>query len=260
VEATTRSVRSGIEPSGGVIATLWTDRSGDPRVSYEAVVFDNDGVLTRPTPSGVLREGVRAAFRSLDVDPDDEAVEAGAYGDEATVRDACDRYGLDPETFWRRRELHVARAQRDAILAGEKPLYDDVGILGRLVDADVRTGIVSNNQHETVEQIADLFDLHGRFETVYGREPSFDGFRRRKPDPHYIRRALDDLGVDPAATPVLYVGDSTVDVRAAARVGADAAFVRRPHREGYEVGADPTYEVEGLDEVVALALDGVRAR
>jgi phosphoglycolate phosphatase-like HAD superfamily hydrolase len=229
-------------------------------MGYEAVVFDNDGVLTHPTPGEVLRAGARAAFESFGVDPDDRAVEAAVSGYNDVVNDACDRHGIDDERFWRRRELHVSNAQRGAILTGEKPLYDDVDGLSRLVDAGVRTGIVSNNQHDTVEQIADLFDLHDTFATIYGRDNTIEGFRRRKPEPDYVQRALDDLDVDPTEDPVLYVGDSTVDVQVAARVGADSAFVRRPHREGYEVGAEPTHEVTGLEAVVDLAVEGAGAR
>jgi phosphoglycolate phosphatase-like HAD superfamily hydrolase len=261
---------------------------------YEAVVFDNDGVLTHPTPRDVLRDGARAAFRAFDVEPTTGAIEAAANGFDDGVRRACERHGIDAEAFWRRRELHTSDAQRAAILAGTKPLYDDVrdalaALTGGTVAGDeadglegdtaadggitgdagaggdgrgegrdgrgdsdrgsVATGIVSNNQHATVEGIVDLFDLHGYFGTAYGRDASLDGFHRRKPETDYLERALDDLGVD-APGRVLYVGDSTVDVEVAARLGADSAFVRRPHREGYDVGAEPTYEVSGLDEVV----------
>ncbi len=43
-----------------------------------------------------------------------------------------------------------------------------------------------------------------------------------------------------------------VDVLAATRAGADSAFIRRPHRDDYQLAANPTYEVESLDDVVAI--------
>ncbi len=39
---------------------------------------------------------------------------------------------------------------------------------------------------------------------------------------------------------------------AAANAGVDSAFVRRPHREGYALDAEPTHEIAGLDELPAL--------
>ena len=52
-----------------------------------------------------------------------------------------------------------------------------------------------------------------------------ESLERKKPNTHYVERALSDLDADAA----LYVGDSESDVVAADRAGLDSAFVRRPH-------------------------------
>jgi HAD superfamily hydrolase (TIGR01549 family) len=217
-------------------------------VHYDAVVFDNDGVLTHPTPMDVLRNALREAFAEFDaeVTPADVAALPPTGGPDA-LRGLCERHGVDPAALWTRREARAAEAQRAAMVSGEKPLYDDVAALR---DLSVPLGVVSNNQHATVQHVLSVFDVGDLFATAHGRDPTVEGFERRKPSPHYLERALADLDVDPART--LYVGDSTVDVQAAAAVGADAAFVRRPHREGYDVGATPTHEVRTLHDVVAL--------
>jgi HAD superfamily hydrolase (TIGR01549 family) len=221
-------------------------------MSYDAVLFGNDGVLTHLTPTDVWRRAIRDAFDAFGVDPTTEGVDGVMHGSAAHVASVCELHDLDHATFWDHHERHLARAQRAAMASGEKPLYADVAAITEL---PVPLGVVSNNQHETVEGVIDVFGLEGVFDVVSGRDSSVEGYRRRKPDPHYIERALDDLGVDSA----LYVGDSNVDVVAADRAGLDAAFVRRPHRADYELAADPTYELGSLDEVVSLVGTDSRA-
>ncbi|MDB2226407.1 HAD-IA family hydrolase [Halorubrum ezzemoulense] len=213
---------------------------------YNAIVFDNDGVLTYPTDESVLTEASQRAFAAFDVDPtpsdvrslvDDLSVE--------TVRRLAKRYEVDADAFWRRHETERTARQLAAIRDGEKPLYDDVETLA---DLAVPTAIVSNNQHATIEHIVAEFGLEAMFEAYYGREPSLRGLERRKPDPSYLEAALDELGVESA----LYVGDSRVDVAAARAAGVDAAFVNRPHRCGYRLDIRPTYRLDSLAELASL--------
>ncbi|WP_101294979.1 HAD family hydrolase [Halegenticoccus soli] len=192
-------------------------------MSYDAIILDNDGVLTHLTGTDVVR---------------------------------------------------AAEAQRAALQTGAKPLYDDVAYLfdlagdepTRPVDLDddgssrpvdfagdgparpIDLAVVSNNQHATVEHILDVFGLDDLFSVAYGREPTIEGFRRRKPEPYYLELAVSELGAENA----LYVGDSNVDVLAADRAGVDVAFIRRPHRAEYELVAEPTYEIETLEELLPL--------
>ena len=209
---------------------------------YDAVVFDNDGVLIELTDERLLAEAVQEAFAAFDVAVDEqralEMVSRDDPPDEAFEREI----GVDPEAFWQRREANASAVQREAIRRGEKALYDDVAALESL---DHRLGVVSNNQHETIEFILDHHGLDEHFETVYGREPTLAGARRKKPNPSYIEQALDDLGTRSA----LYVGDSEKDVVAAHRAGIDAAFLRRDHRADLELDVTPTHEVRDLREL-----------
>lgn len=214
-------------------------------MSYDAVVFDNDGVLTKLTPHDVLRDAVRETFREFDVDPSPEAVEALVGEEIDPIYKACEEHDLDPEKLWARREANATRAQKEAIDAGIKGLFDDVDSLRKF---DAKRGVVSNNQHATVEYIVEAFELQNLFSVTIGREPTLDGFLNRKPDPHYLEQAAALI----EANTVLYVGDSNVDVIAARRAGMDVAFLRRDHRNGYELQAEPTYEIESLEELPAL--------
>ncbi|RQG96667.1 HAD family hydrolase [Natrarchaeobius chitinivorans] len=215
---------------------------------YDAVIFDNDGVLTTPTDRDVLLKAIGEAFANVGVtEPPADHVRTLVSPDPDSVRHIADYHGVDPEGLWHARERAAIEAQLAELEAGRKGVYDDVSSLEAL---SVPTAIVSNNQHETIRNILERCDLEG-FEVWYGREPSIEGIERKKPTPHYLERAIDDLG----ATNPLYVGDSRVDVLAADAAGVHSAFIRRKHRVGYDLPADPEphYEIdslEGLPELV----------
>jgi len=222
-------------------------------MSYEAVLFDNDGVLVEPVGRTVLRRATWEAFDALgvpDPDPDDvERLSIGVTPD--ALSSVCASYDLDPARFWRARDYHSSHAQRVELRAGRAALYDDFDAVR---DIDAPRGIVSSNQQDTVEFMHEFFATRNLFATAYGRDPTIRSLERKKPEPYYLHRALADLDTDTA----LFVGDSESDVLAARNAGLDAAFVRRPHRESYELSVDPTYELDGLADL--LDIDGVPVR
>ncbi|WP_436931313.1 HAD family hydrolase [Halosimplex halobium] len=213
-------------------------------MTYDTVVFDNDGVLVGRTRFDVLREATGETFAQLGVsDPDPDHVEDMTIG--ATpqqVNAVCDTYGFEPEEFWRTRDGTVSGAQQDEARAGRKTPYGDIDTLANL---DVATGIVSSNQQETVDFLLDHFDLGGHFDTAYGREATVESLTLRKPNPHYIERALADLDADSA----LYVGDNESDIEAAHNAGIDSAFIRRPHRSDWDLNVWPTWDIDSLDRL-----------
>lgn len=217
--------------------------------SYEAVVFDMDGVLLTMTDGSVIDRAAREAFGAFGAEPTEEAIEPFVRADAARLARACEPFDLDHESVWPAREWAACWLQAREMDAGRKRPYEEVrDALGTI---DARIGLVSNNQHHTVGYALDRFGLEGSFETAYGRGHTVDALRRRKPDPHYIDRALSDLGTRDA----LYVGDSGVDVEAAVRAGVDSAFVRRGHRSDYRLPAQPDYEVSDLAALVDLLDD-----
>jgi len=209
---------------------------------YDAAVFDKDGVLVELTELEDIYDAVGDTFAEFGVEPEREEVERLVGCDAADVFDVCGRYGVDASEFWRRRDANVSRVQREAFDEGEKRPYDDVGVVDRIA-ADRSVGVVSNNQRATVDHVLDglCVDVDAR----YGREHTLDGLRRKKPSPHYLERALEDLCTRDA----VYVGDSPKDVVAAHRAGIDSAFVRREHRRGTTLDPQPTYEVASLHEL-----------
>lgn len=226
---------------------------------YDALIFDCDGVLVHPTNPQVHRDAVRDAFRTFDTqevnaDTVDRLVEI--TGDErdqlsaTSVEEVCTEFGLDPDRFWREREDRAAEAQFREVDAGRKALYPDADMVRELADREGASSmaVISNNQHRLIVRMLEYYGLDETFEAQYGREPTLAGLRRRKPNPYYARQVMEDLG---AANPVL-VGDSQVDVRTADRLGIDSVFLRREHRQDYELSADPTYQISQLTELTEL--------
>lgn len=218
-------------------------------MQYDAVLLDNDGVVIEPPDHDAILAAIRETFEEFGVpDPPADHVEAllGVTSDD--LRRICANHGIDPAAFWRQRDANAARVQRREFHEGLRRPYDD---LAAMEDLEALLGIVSNNQQETIEYIVDYFDLD--VATYYGREPTVAGVHRKKPNPHYLQQAIAELD---AETP-LYVGDSNADLGAAAAAGVDSVFVRRSHRQEYSLEHDPTYEVDGLHELVTM-LNGRR--
>lgn len=208
---------------------------------YDAVVFDCDGVLVEPTDTTVLVDAVVETFGAFGVDVDRSVARRSVTEDVVPSETAHD-HGIDPEAFWHYRELTASLAQQAHVRAGGKPVYDDVATLDAL---PCPIGLVSNNQHATIEFLLAHHDLPA-FETARGRQPTLEGAAARKPEPDYIEAALAELGVVNA----LYVGDSEKDVIAAQRAGIDGAYLRREHVDDVELTAEPTFEATSLDELV----------
>jgi HAD superfamily hydrolase (TIGR01549 family) len=213
-------------------------------MTYDTVVFDNDGVLVGRTSFDVLREATRETFVELGVsDPDPDHVEDMTIGAcPGSVGTVCQAYGLEASEFWHTRDTMLTRAQQVEARAGRKTPYDDIHELAEL---DVAKGIVSSNQQETVDFLIEHFEVDHLFETAYGREKTIESLTLRKPNPHYLERALEDLDAGSA----LFVGDNESDIKAAENAGIDSAFIRRPHRTDWELNVWPTWEIEALKDL-----------
>jgi HAD superfamily hydrolase (TIGR01549 family) len=215
---------------------------------YDAILFDNDGVLIHPPAYETQAAATRDAFAAVGA----EAIEREHVDDIVSgvtvdrLHEICAAYDLEVDAFWEAREHHDERAQFDEFRAGERTCYDDVDALADLAHA---CGVVSNNHHSTVEFVLEYFELASHFDVHYGREKTVESLRRKKPNAHYLDRALEDLDAESA----LYVGDSESDVVAAHSAGLDSAFVRREHCRDVELAVTPTYEVETLHEVTEIA-------
>ncbi|MFD1571165.1 HAD family hydrolase [Halorubrum laminariae] len=215
----------------------------------EVVLFDMDGVILDGwgTDSVVHARAVDdvLADRGLSADVDMRSTLArDAYDDD--FRAACETLGVDPPAFFRAREDRSATRSIERLAAGARRLCPDVDALDDLADR-AQIGLVSNNYDPTVEFVVDHFGLDA-FAFARGRDLGPDGFRRRKPDPHYLDEALDALD----ASGGLYVGDRATDVIAAERAGLDAVFVRREHNSALDLDVEPAAEIDSLHDLSPL--------
>jgi len=219
--------------------------------AYDVVLYDNDGVLVHPPTPDTQRAAIREAFRAVGVDdPDDHEVESLCSGVTLEGLETLgETYDVDPERLWLARERHDERSQLETFRAGHRDRYDDVDAIA---DHALPSGVVSNNHHTTVEFLLEHFGWHGTFDTYYGRPMTVESLELKKPNTHYLERALSDLDADTAGSSALYVGDSGTDIVAADRAGLDSVLVRRPHAATVQPPVAPTYEVADLHGVASL--------
>jgi HAD superfamily hydrolase (TIGR01549 family) len=214
-----------------------------------ALLFDMDGVLIegRGADDAVHERACEDALEEYGVDvPDRHRAALATYEYEDDFVDACRAVGVDPTDFYAARERHSARRIVERLRAGERGLYPDVDAIDRLADRH-RLGLVSNNYQPAVEFVVDHHGLDA-FDFARGRDVGVDGFRRRKPDPHYLCEGLDALDADAG----YYVGDRETDVLAAERAGIEGVFVRREHNADSRLTVDPAHEIGSLAELVDL--------
>lgn len=228
---------------------------------YDTILFDFDGILLEVSDRSAKDAAIRAALRELDVAPGSEAhqafYEAMHNNEQDRITALAAEHGIDADRLWRLKEQRMADIQQQQVAAGERTWYDDVSVIAALKER-YTLGVVSNNTALFIEEMLTTADVAASvnggqplttcLDTWYGIQPTQDDARRRKPRPYYLEQAADELD----AESVLYVGDSNVDIAAAQNAGMDVAFVRRPHRDDYELQHRPTYEVENLNAVTEL--------
>ena len=211
------------------------------------VLFDMDGVLLEGpyTDPQVYADAADAALAELGAEPTPAQRRDFRTHDYERIRTHCEDLGIDPARFWKLKETHASRGTHDRLRSGERGTYDDVTAIHELTDR-ATTGLVTNNRHETAAFVADFVGID--FDVVRGRDPTLEGYERRKPDPYYIEDALADLGVSEG----LYVGDSPKDVVAGQAAGLETAFLRRSHNRERECPPNATDELESLTEVLSI--------
>jgi HAD superfamily hydrolase (TIGR01549 family) len=207
-----------------------------------AFLFDMDGVLLRGrnTDPAVYETAAERVLESLDADV--EAVPA-AFRDPSSAAefsDACEQLGVPATKAWRRREQVASEIENETIADGEREAYDDAWTLNEF---ESPVGVVSNNRHETVSFVVEHLGIDAA--VAIGRDPTLPGYKRRKPDSHYLDRALSRLGSRDA----VYVGDRYSDVRAARDAGVEAVLLDRDGDTGETGTPEPDRRVRSLTEL-----------
>lgn len=204
-------------------------------ISYEAVLFDLDGVIT---PTAEIHERAWAELfapwgftqedylRYVDGKPRYDGVQSflASRGIDLPWGDPTDQPGDDTVCAMgnRKNDTFNAVLARDGI----EPYPGTVAVLERLDAAGVAQAIVSSSKNaRTVLAAADMAD---RFPVVVDGTTAVAESLPGKPDPAMFRHAAEQLGVDPAGA--IVVEDATSGVRAGAAGGF--AFVLGVDRGG----------------------------
>lgn len=235
------------------------------------ICFDMDGILLEGprTAPQVYDDAADAALEELGAEPTPAQRRAFRSQDTEALREHCAELGLDPDRFWTLKERYASAGTHERLRSGARGLYDDIDAVRTLADrAGTAIGLVTNNRHETAEFVADFVDIP--FDVVRGRDPTIEGYERRKPDPYYLEDALarltgrttldsvrgdgSDAGDRTGEPRGLYVGDSPKDVVAGTKIGFETAFIRRPHNRDLDRPADATYDLESLTDLLDLEI------
>lgn len=217
------------------------------------ICFDMDGIILEGpgTQPGVYDAAADAALADLDLETEPTPAQRRDLRNQDTdaIVDRCAELGIDPDRFWQLKDRYASQGTHDRIRSGARGTYDDIDAIHDIAGRTT-IGLVTNNRHETAVFVADYFEFD--FDVVRGRDPTIEGFHRRKPDPYYLEEALSDLETPTDAADGIYVGDKATDIHAGTELGLETVYVRRPHNRDRECPVDATDEVETLSELLEL--------
>ncbi len=160
------------------------------------------------------------------------------------VRRFCDRFHLDCEEFWARRERDVIEAKIEAIQRGEINLCKGSEEIIRYLSRRYKLAVVSDSQQACVDFALEYFGLKPYFQLWYGRRSNLKSLNERKPSPFYINKVMSELNIPRGET--ILVDDSPVGILAAKRAGIDSILIRPRNRR---VWGEPTYVVGSISEL-----------
>ncbi|WP_132991623.1 HAD hydrolase-like protein [Gordonia zhaorongruii] len=201
---------------------------GPPSAHAAVLLFDLDGTITDSYP------GITASFlyalEQLGVPRPDDDFLRSIVG--PPLLESMVRMGLSRE----RAEdgIRAYRERYDVTGWLENSVFDGMASLLADLAADRRRVAVATSKNQVMaRRILDHFGLSDRFEFVGGA--SEDSSRRSKA--HVIGHVLAALDVDPAAAPVLMIGDRSHDIDGAAAFRVPAIGVRWGYAHAGELEA-----------------------
>ncbi|ELY96438.1 HAD family hydrolase [Natrialba taiwanensis] len=209
-------------------------------MSYDAVLFDCDGVIVEMPDKAVMTEAMRRVQRRFELsDPPEHIVTDFLRGNLSSITERCRSAGVERDTFCAEAAREGVRAQLTELQSGLRSVYDDVAAIQKL---NYPMGIVSDNHPRVLSFLLRRFNLTSYFGTVRGCRFTPSGLEHQKPNPHNVQAAMETLGAETA----LYVGDRQIDVKAADNADIDSVLLRRECLAESEVDVAPTYEVSSL--------------
>lgn len=215
-------------------------------MSYDQVIFDNDGVLLDSTTEDLewmeqfrVREAERMGSE-MTIEQSHKIFKA-TTGEE--VRQVADETGLTVEQL---REIEIRKSQKkiEKIRNGEISLFDSAQNI--LEQIEKPKSMVSNAPRKATEFSLKHFNIHNYFHEV--RSPSLDSIEtymeKKKPNPEMIRETIKEKASD---NPI-YIGDSDTDIIAAEKAGIDSIHIETSGK----TDQNPTHTAKNLQQVLQI--------
>ena len=218
--------------------------------AFDLVVFDFDGTLA-DSATGIAA-CMSAAFESYDLQPppfDEVRRRIGLSLEEAIRQLIRDRRDVDISAVAiRYRELHpTVAAPATTLFPGTREMLSTLGAAGMTL------ALVSQKARRTLAQLLGQFAIEHCFNLVLGSDDVTDA----KPHAALYDRHVVPMCGDPDRDRVLVVGDTDIDLRFAANIGARSCWAEYGY--GHHAGCralNPAYtipDVTALPSVCGLA-------
>lgn len=213
---------------------------------YDAYIFDLDGTLNDPSiPIGY---GIVAALEFAGVHNIDRAETSRWIGRPLTE---IFTYYLEnngkkaPDETLYHEMVKAYRLGHDAHFTGEAKVYPGViEILDALRKAGKKIGVATTKYQEAAEYCIRELGLTSRIDKINGT----DWGNPVKPDPYVVNLAISRLEVTPEQ--VLFVGDTTGDIRAAHAAGCHVAALTFGFGKIEDLKAlEPEYMFDSITEL-----------
>ncbi len=214
----------------------------------EALIFDCDGTLFEihgyvPAFREVMSQALRALNGNGKDFPMKEGYEPIRLPLEESNRMLRERWGVEPESFWRIVEEIDFERRKEMI--DSLFLFPDAEILREI---DVRCAILSNTPERIVRMQLERYGISDLFESILCTRYKD---KLSKPSPKGLDIVLDRMGL--GREDIAYVGDSDVDFELCRRAGVPFIHVRRNGLYDRYMEGSPDFVIKdlyGLKEIV----------